>query len=115
MTHSGFCPQIDERSTENGPRAVLGSQQPRTRENAPRYFRPPLYSGALRAEDGSRSGDGFSLLTAAHSHFAGVVTQARWFVIPGWIPGTTYTVQIRAVGGTTGHSDWSDPISHMAT
>lgn len=29
-------------------------------------------------------------------------------------PGTTYTVQVRALGGSTGQSDWSDPSSHMA-
>ena len=29
-------------------------------------------------------------------------------------PGVTYTVQVRGVGGTTGYSDWSDPVSHMA-
>jgi hypothetical protein len=23
-------------------------------------------------------------------------------------------IQARAVGGTTGYSDWSDPVSHMA-
>jgi len=23
------------------------------------------------------------------------------------------TVQARAIGGTTGYSDWSDPVSHM--
>ena len=28
--------------------------------------------------------------------------------------GTVYTVQIRALGGSTGQSDWSDPSSHMA-
>lgn len=29
-------------------------------------------------------------------------------------PGTNYTVQVRALGGSTGQSDWSDPSSHMA-
>jgi hypothetical protein len=29
-------------------------------------------------------------------------------------PGTTYTIQVRAVGGSTGLGDWSDPVSHMA-
>jgi hypothetical protein len=28
--------------------------------------------------------------------------------------GTTYTIQVRALGGLTGESDWSDPVSHMA-
>jgi len=32
----------------------------------------------------------------------------------GLTPGTTYTAQVRALGGLTGQSDWSDPSSHMA-
>ena len=32
----------------------------------------------------------------------------------GLTPGTTYTAQVRALGGSTGQSDWSDPSSHMA-
>lgn len=43
----------------------------------------------------------------------GVFTQSR-LVIPDLTPGTTYTVQARAIGGLTGYSDWSDPVSHMA-
>ena len=42
-------------------------------------------------------------------------TQARRIVLGNLTPGTTYTVQSRAVGGSTGYSDWSDPVSHMAT
>jgi Fibronectin type III domain len=45
---------------------------------------------------------------------AGTFTQARRIVLTGLTPGQTYTVQIRAVGGSTGYSDWSDPVSHMA-
>jgi hypothetical protein len=30
-------------------------------------------------------------------------------------PGVTYTVRFRAVGGIKKYSDWSDPVSHMAT
>lgn len=33
----------------------------------------------------------------------------------GLTPGTIYTCQVRALGGLTGQSDWSDPSSHMAT
>src|SRR5712691_6433369 len=33
----------------------------------------------------------------------------------GLVPGTVYTIQVRALGGLTGQSDWSDPSSHMAT
>ncbi len=32
----------------------------------------------------------------------------------GLTPGTNYTAQVRALGGSTGQSDWSDPSSHMA-
>jgi len=45
----------------------------------------------------------------------GVFTQARRIVIESLTPGTVYTVQARAIGGSTGYSDWSDPVSHMAT
>lgn len=46
---------------------------------------------------------------------AGIFTQARKVVQEGLTPGTTYDFQFRAHGGSTGVSDWSDPISHMAT
>jgi hypothetical protein len=45
---------------------------------------------------------------------AGTFTQARRITLTGLTPGQTYTVQVRAVGGSTGYSDWSDPVSHMA-
>jgi hypothetical protein len=32
----------------------------------------------------------------------------------GLTPGAIYTVQVRALGGSTGQSDWSDPSTHMA-
>ena len=43
----------------------------------------------------------------------GISTQARHIVVESLTPGTTYTLSVRAVGGSTGHSDWSDPVSHM--
>jgi len=46
---------------------------------------------------------------------AGIFTQARKVVQEDLTPGTTYDFQFRAHGGSTGASDWSDPISHMAT
>lgn len=45
----------------------------------------------------------------------GTYTQARRLVVPGLTPGTVYALQVRAVGGATGCSDWSDSITHMAT
>jgi len=44
----------------------------------------------------------------------GQFTQGRRIVLKELTPGTTYNIQARAVGGSTGYSDWSDPISHMA-
>jgi hypothetical protein len=41
-------------------------------------------------------------------------TAARRVVVGNLTPGTVYTVQCRALGGSTGYSDWSDPVSHMA-
>jgi hypothetical protein len=46
---------------------------------------------------------------------AGVFTRARGVLLDGLTPGATYDIQARAVGGSTGYSDWSDPVSHMAT
>lgn len=46
---------------------------------------------------------------------AGIFTQARRIVLEGLAPGTTYTIRGRAIGGSTGQSAWSDPVSHMAT
>jgi Fibronectin type III domain len=46
---------------------------------------------------------------------AGVYTQARRIVLGNLTPGTTYNVRARAIGGNTGSSDWSAPVSLMAT
>ena len=45
---------------------------------------------------------------------AGVFTQARRIVLTDLTPGTTYKIQARAIGGITGASEWSDPVSHMS-
>ena len=44
----------------------------------------------------------------------GLFTNSRSMPLNGLTPGTNYTVQVRAVGGSTGYSDWSDPVSHMS-
>jgi hypothetical protein len=46
---------------------------------------------------------------------AGLSTQARSILVTGLVPGTIYSVQTRAIGGSTGYSDWSNPVSCMAT
>ena len=46
---------------------------------------------------------------------AGIFTQARRIVLSGLTPGTVYFVRVRAIGGSTGYSEWSVPASLMAT
>ena len=38
----------------------------------------------------------------------------RDVILAGLTPGQIYSVQVRAIGGSTGFSDWSDPVSHMS-
>jgi hypothetical protein len=44
----------------------------------------------------------------------GTFTYSRPIFVYNRVPGQTYTFQARAIGGSTGYSDWSDPISAMA-
>jgi hypothetical protein len=44
---------------------------------------------------------------------AGLLTNSRSMPIAGLVPGTTYVFQVRAIGGSTGSSDWSNPVSRM--
>lgn len=41
-------------------------------------------------------------------------TSSRAMPINGLTPGGNYQFQVRAVGGSTGYSDWSDPVSHRS-
>jgi hypothetical protein len=38
----------------------------------------------------------------------------RELAINGLTPGTLYAVQVRALGGSTNYSDWSDTVQHRA-
>ncbi len=44
---------------------------------------------------------------------AGSYTNSRSMTIAGLVPATTYVFQVRAIGGSTGYSGWSNPVSHM--
>jgi len=44
----------------------------------------------------------------------GVFPNTRDLAVDGLTPGTNYTIQIRALGGSTHYSDWSDAIQHMS-
>jgi len=45
---------------------------------------------------------------------AGLFTNSRSMPVNGLSPGSMYNFQFRAVGGSTGYSDWSDTVSHMS-
>jgi len=44
----------------------------------------------------------------------GLFTSRRAMCVNNLTPGTNYTFQVRAIGGSTGDSDWSDPSGHMS-
>ena len=44
----------------------------------------------------------------------GTFTKSRNLPINGLTPGANYAVRVRAIGGTTGYSDWSDTVTHMS-
>ncbi len=45
----------------------------------------------------------------------GIFTQARRIILTGLTTGVTYSIQVRAIGGSTGYSEWSNAISHIVT
>jgi hypothetical protein len=45
---------------------------------------------------------------------AGLFTNSRAMVVDELTPGANYVFQFRAIGGSTGYSDWSDPVGHMS-
>ena len=44
----------------------------------------------------------------------GLNSNSRALALNGLIPGTRYIIQVRAIGGSTGYSDWSDLVRHMS-
>ena len=38
----------------------------------------------------------------------------RGMAVPGLVPGQSYNFRVRTVGGSTGYSEWSDPVGHMS-
>ncbi len=44
----------------------------------------------------------------------GLFSNSRAIPVNGLTPGTSYTVEVRAIGGSTGSTDWSDPVGHMS-
>ena len=44
----------------------------------------------------------------------GLFGNSRSMSVNGLTPGTSYAIQVRALGGSTNYSDWSDPVQHMS-
>ncbi len=44
---------------------------------------------------------------------APLFTNSRAMHVPGLTRGEDYMLRVRAVGGSTGYSEWSNPVSHM--
>jgi hypothetical protein len=44
----------------------------------------------------------------------GFYSQARRMAVNGLTPGTVYQFRVRALGGSTGTSDWSPTVSQMS-
>ncbi len=44
----------------------------------------------------------------------GIFGNSRSMPVNNLTPGTNYTFQVRAIGGSTGYSDWSDAVQHMS-
>ena len=60
-----------------------------------------MYEGRIKLDDGDWLP---SVFTGDSQHI----------IFDGLTRGKDYTAQVRALGGSTGQSDWSDPSSHMA-
>jgi hypothetical protein len=45
---------------------------------------------------------------------AGLYSNTRDVALNGLTPGQIYAFQVRAIGGSTGYSDWSDTVTHMS-
>ena len=69
----------------------------------------------LQSVPGAKSYEVRAINGATTPAASAISTQARRIVLESLIPGTTYTISARAIGGSEGYSEWSDPVSHMAT
>ncbi|HEY5042821.1 MAG TPA: fibronectin type III domain-containing protein [Verrucomicrobiae bacterium] len=105
LLSSGF--QVNSTNTAQSPLATSAILQIKNEMNGQLAVRVKCVANARSYEAQVKNGTGGFLP-------AGIFTQSRRMVLAGLMPGQTYTVQVRGVGGSTGYSDWSDPVSHMA-
>jgi hypothetical protein len=60
------------------------------------------FQGRIRQASGSEFGPSISF------------KNSRSILFKGLIAGVTYVMELCAIGGSTGQSDWSEPVSKMA-
>ena len=59
--------------------------------------------------------EGRAKLEGSETWLSSVFTgDSRHIIFSGLTPGSMYTIEVRALGGSTGQSDWSDPVSHRS-
>lgn len=78
-------------------------------------FQSTVLMAAVEVDDRSRSQEARYRVGTGPYQPAGVHTKPSRVPFQELVPGTTYELQVRSVGGSTGYSDWSDPVSRMAT
>ncbi len=54
---------------------------------------------------------------AVGGEYGPVITfrNAREIIFDSMIAGTSYIFQLMGIGGSTGHSDWSEPVTKIVT
>ena len=94
--------------TRRGPRAVLGSQQPRIRKDAQIYSAMPLQLDALRATDGSRS------VPFGRSLAMALTRYAHWrLALPVIVGGVIVVVALSGLRRHTGVLPPSQPVTRV--
>ncbi len=79
-------------------------------------YQSTVLMAAVEVDDRSRAQEArYRVAGSGPYQPGGVHTKPSRVPFEELLPGTTYELQVRSVGGTTGYSDWSDPVSHMAT
>lgn len=75
--------------------------------------RSPLENPAIRSVDFGQSTELVLKVTPCPLQTAGLFTNSKSMTIAGLVPGTVYVFRVRAIGGSTGYSDWSNPVSRI--
>jgi hypothetical protein len=103
---SGFAPTSTERTTGPLTKPVI--------QNVDNFQSTKLMLSAA-VDDRTRAVEARYRVGTGPYQDGGVHTKASRILLEPFVPGSVVETQVRCVGGSTGYSDWSDPVSHMAT